>query len=99
MLTSMVNHEVILRKVTKLKEYVNELRRADDISWEEYERSIRDRAFVERYIHLAIQTVFDIANHIISYQGWWTGQRKKLSLRTDCFLCSHFDSSRMSVLL
>ena len=66
----MVNHEIILRKVTKLKEYVNELRRADDISWEKYQRSIRDRAFVERYIHLAIQTVFDIANHIISYQGW-----------------------------
>ena len=66
----MVNHEVILRKVTKLKEYVNELRQADDISWEKYQRSIRDRAFVERYIHFAIQTVFDIANHIISYQGW-----------------------------
>jgi len=66
----MVNHEIILRKVTKLKEYVNELRQADDISWEKYQRSIRDRAFVERYIHLAIQTVFDIANHIISYQGW-----------------------------
>ena len=30
----MVNHEVILRKVTELKEYVNELRQADDISWE-----------------------------------------------------------------
>ena len=61
----MVNHEVILRKVSKLKEYVHELRQADDISWEKFQRSIRDRAFVERYIHLAIQTVFDIANHII----------------------------------
>lgn len=50
MLTSMVNHEIILRKVTKLKEYVNELRRADDISWEKYQRSIRDRASNERQI-------------------------------------------------
>jgi uncharacterized protein YutE (UPF0331/DUF86 family) len=66
----MVNHQVILSKSGKLKEYVNELRQADDISWEKYRRSIRDRAFVERYIHLAIQTVFDIANHLISYQGW-----------------------------
>jgi uncharacterized protein YutE (UPF0331/DUF86 family) len=66
----MVNHEIILRKVAKLKEHVNELRQADDITWDKYQRSIRDRAFVERYIHLAIQTVFDIANHIISYQGW-----------------------------
>jgi len=66
----MVNEEVILRKVTKLKEYVNELCRAKDISWEKYQKNIRDRAFVERYIHIAIQTVFDTANHIISYQGW-----------------------------
>ena len=70
MLTSMVNHQVILSKLGKLKEYVNELRQADDISWEKYRQSVRDRAFVERYIHLAIQTVFDIANHLISYQGW-----------------------------
>lgn len=66
----MVNHQVILSKLGKLKEYVNELRQADDISWEKYRRGVRDRAFVERYIHLAIQTVFDIANHLISYQGW-----------------------------
>jgi len=66
----MVNHEVVLKKITKLEEYVNELLQAKDISWEKYKKNIRDRAFVERYIHMAIQTVFDIANHIISYQGW-----------------------------
>jgi len=51
-------------------QYINELRHAKDISWEKYKNNIRDRAFVERYIHMTIQTVFDIANHIISYQGW-----------------------------
>ena len=66
----MVNEEVIFRRLIKLKEYVNELREAKDISWEKYKKNVRDRAFVERYIHIAIQTVFDIANHIISYQGW-----------------------------
>ena len=66
----MVNEEVLLRKVEKLREYVDELRLAKDITWEKYEESARDRAFVERYLHIAIQTVFDIANHIISYQGW-----------------------------
>ena len=66
----MVNGEVILRKVENLKEYVDELRLADDITWEKYKKSIRDRAFVERYIHMAIQTVFDITRHIISYKGW-----------------------------
>lgn len=66
----MVNDEIILRKTQKLKEYTNELRQAKDITWEKYQRNIRDRAFVERYIHIAIQTVFDIANHIISYEEW-----------------------------
>lgn len=66
----MVNDEIILRKTQKLKEYTDELRKAKDITWEKYQKNIRDRAFVERYIHIAIQTVFDIANHIISYEEW-----------------------------
>jgi len=66
----MVNDDIIIRKLSKLKEYVEDLRRADDISWEEYQNNTRNRAFVERYIHIAIQTVFDIANHMISYQQW-----------------------------
>lgn len=66
----MVNADVIVRKLSKLREYVDGLRLADDISWEVYRKNARSRAFVERYIHIAIQTVFDIANHIISYQEW-----------------------------
>jgi uncharacterized protein YutE (UPF0331/DUF86 family) len=66
----MVNGDVIVRKLSRLKETVDELRNADDISWDEYQRNTRSRAFVERYLHIAIQTVFDIANHIISYQQW-----------------------------
>lgn len=66
----MVNGEVILRKIEKLKEYVEGLRSADDITWERYQKNKRDRAFIERYIHMAIQTVFDITRHIISYKGW-----------------------------
>jgi uncharacterized protein YutE (UPF0331/DUF86 family) len=66
----MVNDDVILKKTGKLKEYVDELRRAKDITWGKYQKDTRERAFVERYILIAIQTVFDIANHIISYQEW-----------------------------
>ncbi len=66
----MVNGDVILRKLEKLREYIDALRMAKDITWEKYRKNIRDRAFVERYIHVAIQNVFDIANHIIAYQRW-----------------------------
>ena len=66
----MVDGDVILRKLETLKEYTDALTSAQDITWEKYNQSDRDRAFVERYLHISIQTVFDIANHIISYQGW-----------------------------
>ncbi len=62
--------DVIIRKLSKLKEYVDELRTANDISYDAYRSNARNRAFVERYIHIAIQTVFDIANNIISYRQW-----------------------------
>jgi ribosomal protein L19E len=35
----MVNEEIILRKITKLREYVNELRQAKDITWENYKKT------------------------------------------------------------
>jgi uncharacterized protein YutE (UPF0331/DUF86 family) len=66
----MVNGDIILKKLNTLREYIAALRDADDITWERYEKNNRDRAFVERYLHIALQTVFDIANHIISYQKW-----------------------------
>ena len=66
----MVNGDIIERRLGRLREYVTALREADDITWETYRQNHRQRAFVERYLHLAIQTVFDIANHIIAFQGW-----------------------------
>lgn len=66
----MVNGDIIERKLSRLQATVDELRNADDISWDEYQRNARSRAFVERYLHIAIQTVFDIANNIIAYQQW-----------------------------
>jgi len=38
----MVNEEVILKKITKLEAYVNELLQSKDISWEKYKKNIRD---------------------------------------------------------
>lgn len=66
----MVNGDIIHRRLSRLREYVSALREAEDITWETYRRNRRERAFVERYLHLAIQTVFDIANHVIAFQGW-----------------------------
>ena len=66
----MVDEELISRKLSQLRQYADELSLADDINWEKYRSDIRSRAFVERYLHLAIEEVMDISNHIISFHQW-----------------------------
>ena len=60
----MVDKELLSRKLSFLQNYVSELKQADDINWEKYTVDPRTRAFVERYLHLAIESVFDIANNL-----------------------------------
>jgi len=66
----MVDKEVLSRKLSQLRQYVAELRAAQDITWGVYQTDIRAKAFVERYLHLAIESLIDIANHVISFHGW-----------------------------
>lgn len=66
----MVDKELVSRKLSRLRAYVDELRRAQDINWEKYRTDLRSRAFVERYIHLAIEEVMDIANHFTAFYQW-----------------------------
>ena len=65
-----VTEEVISRKLARILGYVDALRKADDISWETFTQDIRSRAFVERYLHLAIEEVLDVAHHLISANRW-----------------------------
>jgi len=66
----MVDKELLSRKLSLLRSYVAELVRADDITWTKYRSDLRTKAFVERYLHLAIEEVLDIANHLISFERW-----------------------------
>ena len=63
----MVDNELISRKLSRLQAYVDELKAAQDITWKKYQSDLRSKAFVERYLHLAIEEVLDIANHIVSF--------------------------------
>jgi uncharacterized protein YutE (UPF0331/DUF86 family) len=38
------------------------------MDWGEYRSDIRARAFVERCLHLAIEEVLDICNHLVSFE-------------------------------
>ena len=66
----MVDKELVSRKLSKLSAYISELKKADDITWEKYTTDTRSKAFIERYLHLSIEEVFDIANHIISFHDY-----------------------------
>ncbi len=67
---SQVDKELVSRKLSRLRTYADELRRAKDINWDKYRSDLRARAFVERYIHLAIEDVIDVANHFVSFYQW-----------------------------
>ncbi len=66
----MVDKELLSRKMSRLRSYTEALKNAGDIDWEKYKSDPRAKAFVERYIHLAIEEVIDIANHLISFYKW-----------------------------
>lgn len=66
----MVDEELLSRKLSQLRRYVDDLRRAEDITWAKYRSDLRAKAFVERYLHLAIEEVIDIANHLVSFHQW-----------------------------
>ena len=66
----MVDRELLSRKLSRLHTCVEVLKSARDITWEKYRSDLRSKAFVERYLHLAIEEVLDIANHFVSYYRW-----------------------------
>ena len=66
----MVDKELLSRKLSRLQNYVDVLKTADDINWQKYRDDLRIKAFVERYLHLAIEELLDIANHFVSFYQW-----------------------------
>jgi uncharacterized protein YutE (UPF0331/DUF86 family) len=66
----MVDKELLSRKLSRLQNYIDVLKSAEDITWQKYRDDLRTKAFVERYLHLAIEEVLDIANHFVSFYQW-----------------------------
>jgi len=62
----MVDAEVVRNKLEHLEEYINDLEEYQDLS---FERLTGDKVlfrYLERTIHLAVESVLDIGSHIIS---------------------------------
>lgn len=66
----MVRREVVLSRISKLDEYIKFLYEMERYSKEEYLLDPMIYGSSERFLHLAIECVIDIANHIISDMGY-----------------------------
>ena len=62
----MVNRILVERIMAGITADLASLRRADDITWEVYQRDVRARRFVERTLHVLIEASIDIARLIIA---------------------------------
>jgi hypothetical protein len=51
----LVDKELLSRKVSRLRSYIEVLKGAEDINWEKYQSDLRVKAFVERYLHLGLR--------------------------------------------
>lgn len=62
----MVKRELVLSRIEKLREYIKVLKTIKNYSEEEYISNPLIYGSMERFLHLSIECVLDISNHLIS---------------------------------
>jgi len=62
----MVNPNVLHRRLEKLDEYLGYLEQAQQYSYREFVEDPERRGSVERFLHLSIEALTDMANHVVA---------------------------------
>ena len=62
----MVDRVLVERILSDITSNVKALRDSSDISWDVYINDMRSRRFVERSLHIMIEAVIDVGQHIIA---------------------------------
>ena len=62
----MVRKEVIRKRINKLDEYLSILRVLQEYSYDEFIKSPERYGSAERFLHLAVESILDLGNHIIA---------------------------------
>jgi uncharacterized protein YutE (UPF0331/DUF86 family) len=65
----LVDKGVVLRKLSELEMYLQQIREFSGISLQVYKADWRTQRIVERTLQMMIETCADIANHIVSDRG------------------------------
>ena len=66
----MVDKALVLRKLSELEEYLNQIREYSNITVSDYSKDWKTQRIIERTLQMVIETCVDIAGHIISDQGY-----------------------------
>jgi uncharacterized protein YutE (UPF0331/DUF86 family) len=67
----MVERETVVRRLTFLEEYCSDLDEARrNIEWDSFLHDKVIRRYIERTLQMSIEACLDVANHIISYEGY-----------------------------
>ena len=66
----MVDRDLVLRKLSDLDEYQNQLLEFKGLTVKQYRDDWKKQRIVERTLQIMIETCLDIANHIVSDQGY-----------------------------
>ncbi|MCD4818303.1 MAG: DUF86 domain-containing protein [Candidatus Cloacimonetes bacterium] len=62
----MPNQLIILRLISNIEGYLNDLNRVEGITFKEFTDDLIKQRFIERTLHIIIESILDIAHHIIS---------------------------------
>lgn len=65
-----VDKEVILTRFSKMREYLKSIEKHKKVSLDEYLINSDVQSIVERNLHLALECILDICNHVISARGF-----------------------------
>lgn len=66
----MVKREVVVARLDKLREYLETLRAVQKSDLQRFKKDPFIHGTAERYLHLAIECLLDIGNHIIADRGY-----------------------------
>jgi uncharacterized protein YutE (UPF0331/DUF86 family) len=77
----MVDRNLLLRKIDDLDTYRRQLSEFETVSLEDYRRDWKSQRIVERTLQIMVECCADIANHVISDEGW-----RAPKSYADCFL-------------
>lgn len=78
----MVRHEVFASRLQRLERYLEILRTLQGYALEQYVADPLVHGAAERYLHLAIECMLDLGNHLIADRGWRTPESYADVLRT-----------------